>query len=248
MNTVNEEVVLYETAGGIASVTMHRPQFHNAQNAAMLHALDAAFQRAMDDPHVKVIVLRGAGRHFSVGHETAPLDHAHAPQHPHPGQAGEHDCYLAMCRRWRALPKPTIAMVQGACIAGGLMLAWACDLIFASEDAFFSDPAAGRAGPSVAYFAHACEFNSRIAKEFLLLGERMNALRAHQMGMVNRVVPRPFLEEQTYCIARRIAQMPAAGVALVKRTINDAEDWQGKHPAINAAFAWDTAETPSYSA
>lgn len=228
MNTANEEAVLYAAAGGVASVTMNRPQFHNALNAEMLHALDAAFQRAMDDPHVKVIVLRGAGTHFSVGHETGTLSQ------DQPGGQGD---YLAMCRRWRALPKPTIAMIQGACTAGGLMLAWSCDLILASEDAFFSDPFVRGGVPDAAYCAHACEFNPRIAKEFLLLGERMHALRAHQMGMVNRVLPRPFLEEQTYCIARRIAHMPAPGVALAKRTINAAEDRQGRRTEMPAVFA-----------
>src|SRR5437899_6562223 len=64
-----EEVVLYEVNDGIATVTMHRPEFHNAQNSKMTYALDAAFRRAVDDDAVKVIVLRGAGKHFSAGHD-----------------------------------------------------------------------------------------------------------------------------------------------------------------------------------
>ncbi|MBZ4359035.1 enoyl-CoA hydratase, partial [Mycobacterium tuberculosis] len=90
--------------------------------------------------------------------------------------------YLGMCRRWRDLPKPTIAMVQGACIAGGRMLAWVCDLIVASEDAFFADPVVRMGFPGVEYFAHAYELNPRIAKEFLCRGERVPAERAYQMG------------------------------------------------------------------
>ncbi len=85
------------------------------------------------------------------------------------------------------------------------MLAWVCDLIVASEDAFFQDPVVRMGIPGVEYFAHAFEMHPRIAKEFLLLGERMPAMRAYELGMVNRVVPREALEQQTLDIARRIA-------------------------------------------
>jgi enoyl-CoA hydratase len=249
---VAKEVVQYRVEEGIATVTMHRPEYHNAQNSQMTYALDAAFRRAADDDEVKVIVLRGAGKHFSAGHDIGTpgrdinqsfertslwYDHVNKPG----GEflyAREQEVYLGMCRRWRELPKPTIAMVHGACVAGGLMLAWVCDLIVASEDAFFSDPVVRMGIPGVEYFAHPYELHPRIAKEFLFLGDRMNAQRAYQMGMVNRVVPRDFLEEETYCVARRIAQMPRLGLALTKQAINHVEDLQGKRSAMDAAFAW----------
>ena len=257
MNTIQgeniaDDVVQYQVSEGVASVTMHRPEYHNAQNSKMTYALDAAFRRATDDDEVKVIVLRGAGKHFSAGHdigtpgrdinqtfERASLwyDHVNKPG----GEflyAREQEVYLGMCRRWRDLPKPTIAMVQGACIAGGLMLAWVCDLIVASEDAYFADPVVRMGIPGVEYFAHAYELNPRIAKEFLFLGERMKADRAYQMGMVNRVVHRDHLEDETYAIARRIAQMPRMGLTLTKQAINHVEELQGKRSAMDAAFAW----------
>ena len=110
----------------------------------------------------------------------------------------EQELYLGMCRRWRELPKPTIAMVQGACIAGGLMLAWVCDLIVAADDAFFADPVVKMGIPGVEYFAHPLRDEpAPVAKEFLFLGERMTAdARATQIGMVNRVVPRDALERR----------------------------------------------------
>ncbi|HYD62899.1 MAG TPA: enoyl-CoA hydratase [Noviherbaspirillum sp.] len=252
-NSANEDdVVLYNVADGIASITMHRPEYHNAQNSKMTYALDAAFRRAADDDSVKVIVLRGSGKHFSAGHDIGTpgrdihqsfernslwYDHVDKPG----GEflyAREQEVYLGMCRRWRELPKPTIAMVQGACIAGGLMLAWVCDLIVAAEDAFFSDPVVRMGIPGVEYFAHAFELHPRVAKEFLFLGERMSAQRACQMGMVNRVVPAEFLEEETYCIAKRIAQMPRLGLALTKQAVNHVEELRGKRTAMDAAFAW----------
>ncbi|MDH4565009.1 MULTISPECIES: enoyl-CoA hydratase [unclassified Pseudomonas] len=244
------EVVQYEVQGPLALVTMYRPEYHNAQNSRMTYALDAAFKRACDDDNVKVIVLRGAGKHFSAGHDIGTpgrdvnqsfertslwYDHVNKPG----GEflyAREQEVYLGMCRRWRDMPKPTIAMVQGACIAGGLMLAWVCDLIIASEDAYFSDPVVRMGIPGVEYFAHVHELNPRIAKEFLFLGERMGAERAYQMGMVNKVVPRDVLEDVTLDVARRIAQMPRMGLQLTKQAVNNAEDLMGKRATMDMVF------------
>ena len=150
----------------------------------------------------------------------------------------EQEVYLGMCRRWHDIPKPTIAMVQGACIAGGLMLAWVCDLIVASDDAFFQDPVVRMGIPGVEYFAHAHELNPRIAKEFLYLGERMPADRAYQMGMVNRVVPRAELEQRTYEWAAKIAQQPRMGLALTKTVINRVEELQGLRTTMDVAFGY----------
>ena len=250
-NDKNEaEVVLYEMRDAVAIVTMNRPEYHNAQNSQMTYAVDAAFRRACDDDEVKVIVLRGAGKHFSAGHDIGTpgrdvdktfdraslwYDHTNKPG----GEflyAREQEVYLGMCRRWREMPKPTIAMVQGACIAGGLMLAWVCDLIVASEDAYFADPVVRMGIPGVEYFAHVHELNPRIAKEFLFLGERMPAPRAYQMGMLNRVVTRDELEQQTLDIAGRIAQMPRLGLQLSKQAVNNAEDLMGKRATMDMVF------------
>ncbi|CAG9176849.1 enoyl-CoA hydratase [Cupriavidus pinatubonensis] len=244
--------VLYHVADGIATVTMNRPQYHNAQNSKMTYALDEAYRRAASDDAVKVIVLRGAGKHFSAGHDIGTpgrdinesfertslwYDHVNKPG----GEflyAREQEVYLGMCRRWRELPKPTIAMVHGACIAGGLMLAWVCDLIVASDDAFFADPVVRMGIPGVEYFAHPYELHPRIAKEFLFLGERMSAERAERMGMVNRVVSRDALEDTVYGMAAKVAQMPRLGLTLTKQAVNHVEDLQGKRTAMDAVFAW----------
>ena len=250
--TPAEDVVLYEVRDGIATLTMNRPRYHNAQNSKMTYALDAGFRRAVDDDEVKVIVLRGAGKNFSGGHDIGtPERDAHLSFEremlwpDHVGKPGaefqlvrEQEVYLGMCRRWRDVPKPTIAMVQGACIAGGLMLAWVCDLIVASDDAWFSDPVVKMNIPGVEYFAHGYELNPRIAKEFLFLGDKMTAERAYQMGMVNKVVAREQLEEATYAMAARIAQQPRMALLLVKQSLNHVEDLQGKRAAMDAAFGW----------
>ena len=161
--------ILYEMADGVAWITMNRPGFNNAQNGQMTYALVDAFNRAVQDDNVRCIVLGGNGKHFSAGHDigTPGRDvHKHfenrlmVPGHVNKPAAEllytrEQEQYLGMCRRWRDVPKPTIAMVQGACIAGGLMLAWVCDLIVATDDAFFQDPVNRMGIPGVEYFAHA---------------------------------------------------------------------------------------------
>ena len=146
------------------------------------------------------------------------------------------EVYLGMCRRWRELPKPVVAMVQGACIAGGLMLAWVCDLIVAADDAFFADPVVRMGIPGVEYFAHPWVLGPRFAKEVLFTGGRFTAERAYQVGMVNRVVPRAGLEAATFALAEEIAAMPPFGLALAKRAVNQCEDQMGLRPGMDSVF------------
>ncbi|GAA3455503.1 enoyl-CoA hydratase [Dactylosporangium matsuzakiense] len=247
----DDDVVLYRTDGPVAVVTMHRPQYRNAQNSAMTYALDDAFSRAAADDDVKVIVLAGAGEHFSAGHDIGTpgrdidtsFERRAGLWWDHVGKEGaesryarESEVYLGMCRRWRELPKPTIAMVQGACIAGGLMLAWCCDLVVAADNAFFADPVVRMGIPGVEYFAHPWVMGPRYAKEFLFLGERVHADRALALGMVNRVVPRDELEASTMDIANRIAAMPRLGLALTKKAVNQAEDLMGLRAGMDSVF------------
>jgi enoyl-CoA hydratase len=242
--------VLYEVDGAVAWITMNRPDFHNAQNGQMTYALDDAFNRAVQDDAVRAIVLAGNGKHFSAGHDIGtPGRDLHKPfenrlmvqGHVNKPAAEllytrEQEQYLGMCRRWRDISKPTVAMVQGACIAGGLMLAWVCDLIVASEDAFFQDPVNRMGIPGVEYFAHGFELPPRVAKEFLLLGERMPAQRAYQFGMVNKVVPRDELRAATAAWAAKLAAQPRLGNWLTKQALNHVEELRGKRSAMDAVF------------
>lgn len=245
------DVVTYEQHGPIALVTMNRPRYRNAQNSAMTYALDDAFYRAAADDEVKVVILAGAGDHFSAGHDIGTpgrdidksfdrraglwWDHVNK-QGVESRYARESEVYLGMCRRWRELPKPTIAMVQGACIAGGLMLAWCCDLIVAADDAFFADPVVRMGIPGVEYFAHPWVMGPRFAKEFLYTGDRVDARRALELGMVNRVVPRERLRDETFALAERISRMPRLGLALTKKAVNQAEDLMGMRAGMDSVF------------
>jgi enoyl-CoA hydratase len=250
-NGTGSEVVRYQVRDHTAVITLNRPRYRNAQNSAMTYALDAAFTAAVSDDAVGVIVLGGAGDHFSAGHDIGTpgrdidvsFDRRAVMWWDHVGRPGadnryarEMEVYLGMCRRWREIPKPTIAMVQGACIAGGLMLAWICDLIVASDDAFFADPVVRMGIPGVEYFAHPWVVGPRFAKEMLFTGDRFTAARAYELGMVSRVVPRSELAETTFALADRIAAMPAFGLALAKRAVNQCEDQMGMRNGMDSTF------------
>ncbi|MBP6111404.1 MAG: enoyl-CoA hydratase [Sphingobium sp.] len=247
---VNPRFVSYRVMDGVAWIMLNRPEVSNSQNYRMLNELDDQFRRAVDDDAVKCIVLGGEGKHFSAGHDLgSPEKDKHMERErkllwpSHLGRQGaegqyilEQDAYLGLCRRWQEIPKPMIAMVQGACIAGGLMLAWVCDLIIAADNAFFQDPVVRMGVPGVEYFAHAFELPPRVARELLLLGERMPAERAYQLGMVNRIVPHGELRQEVERIAKDLGSRPAFGITLTKQAINHVEELRGKRAAMDSVF------------
>ena len=247
-----ENPILYEVVDKVAYITLNRPTYHNSQNSQMLYALDDAFYKAVGDDGVKVIVLKGNGKHFSAGHDigtpgrdfTIGREDRRTMIYNHDNKPGaekafirEYEVYLGFCNRWRDIPKPTIAQVHGGCIAGGLMLAWVCDLIIASDTAFFQDPVVQMGFPGVEYFAHPYELNVRMAKEFLLLGERWSADRALSAGMINRVVPVDELESNVTETALKIASQPRLAALLVKQACNHVENLQNKKNAMDGIYA-----------
>jgi enoyl-CoA hydratase len=228
--------VLYDVSDKIATITLNRPEVANAQNAELLDELDAAWTRAATDEDVVVIVLRGEGRHFSAGHDLT--DRWPAPKEITLEWIYQTESrrYLEYSLRWRNTPKPSIAAVQGRCIAGGLLLCWPCDLIVAAEDALFSDPVVLMGIGGVEYHGHTWELGPRKAKEILFTGRPVTAAEAEQVGMVNQVVPRDRLDESVRELAARIAEMPPFGLRQAKRAVNQTLDVQGFYAAIQSVF------------
>lgn len=233
---------------GVARITLAREETRNAQDYLMLHEIDKAFQQATTDDDIKVIVLAADGPHFSSGHDlTNTATGAHFEPHcmtggyGQPGQAGgmanEEEFYLGMCWRWRNVPKPTIAQVQGKVIAGGLMLVWPMDIIIASQDATFSDPTVAFAVNGHEYHTHTWELGARKAKEMLFRSTSLTAHECERLGMINHVVERDDLETFTLAMAGEIAQRPAFGLKLAKLSVNGALEAQGQFIALRHAFA-----------
>lgn len=243
------DTLIYEKPEeAIARIWLNRPETRNSQDTHLLYELNDAFDAAMADDEVKVVILAGKGPHFSAGHdlkETNPErgDHKRVGTWSAGNWDGaeayycrEKEIYEGFCRRWRDLSKPTIASVQGKAIAGGLMLIWPCDFVIASDDATFQDNTMFMGIPGVEYFAHTWELGIRKAKEFLMTGQPITAAEAQAAGMVNRVVPRSALEEETLNFARSIADKPSFALKLAKDAINAAFHAQGFENVQRAAF------------
>ena len=234
-------------ADRVAWITLTRPEAANAQDYLMLSELNEAFDRAARDDEVRVIVLAADGKHFSSGHDLRDdpdmddFDPVGTQCHfDAPGAEGymarEAEMYVGLCWRWRNLPKPTIASVQGKVIAGGLMLVWPMDLIVCSDDATFSDPVVAFGVNGHEYFVHPYEAGQRLAKDMLFTGRAITADEALQHGMVNRVVPRDDLETETLTLAAHIAKRPMFGLTLAKQSVNNSMDAMGMYTSIQSAF------------
>ena len=237
------DFILYEVVERVAVITLNRPDRRNAQNPQLLRELDRAWEMAAEDKEVRVIVVKANGPHFSAGHDiSASRDRAIVSEIDiaNDGLASlynwERKHYLGFSRKWRDIPKPSIAAVQGACIAGGLMLCWPCDLIVAAENARFSDPVVRMGIGGVEYHGHTWELGPRKAKEILFTGRAMTADEVERTGMVNRVVPRDKLDEETLELAKQIAKMPPFALRQAKRAVNQTLDVQGFYAAIQSVF------------
>jgi enoyl-CoA hydratase len=234
--------LLQAQTGAVRTITTNRPDVLNAQSRILLEELDDAFNRAVDDEQVRVIILAGAGKHFSAGHDLGSPQEMEDQKKTalEPGFKGEYrriyDRFYENTMRWRDLPKPTIAQVQGYCIMGGMMIASACDLIVASDDAQFADRAVRWGGAHVQYFSMPWELGPRKAKEFLFTGDFFTAQQAADAGLVNRVVPRAKLEEETMKLAQQIAERDPFALKFAKASVNETMDAQGFRAAMEGAF------------
>lgn len=229
--------LLTEQIGPVRRITLNRAEMRNAQSQQMLDELDTAFEAARLDSATRVVVLAANGPHFSAGHDLKQAQAERAEFTVEERWAYEEQRYFGYCMRIWDFPKPTIAQVQGGCIAAGLMLANMCDLIVASEDAFFSDPVTHTMGAaSLEVLIHPWVLGLRQAKEMLFTGERISAQQAKEFGMVNRVVANDRLGEDTLALAQRIAKAPPFAMQLLKKSLNRSMDVQGMRQALSAHF------------
>jgi len=235
------ETVGYVVEGAVATITMNRPDAANALNAQMITELDAALDLVEADDAVSVVVLNANGRHFCAGHDLKELfegtEHWAAMRATPEGKLHhEQVMYFDKCVRLRDLPKITIASVQGACSAAGLMLAAMCDLIVAAEDARFSNPVLRMSGVGVELLVEPWELGPRKAKEFLLLAQTLSGVEAERYGLVNRVVSAEQLAAETAEMAAQVALVPAITARAIKDSINHLVDGQGQRESWRYHF------------
>ena len=233
--------IAYEVDSAVATITLRRPEVANALDSATIDELDAALDHADGDDAVRVVVLAAEGKHFCSGHDLNELFEGSDPWSAMRSTAEgklrhEQVMYFDRCVRLRDFRKPTIAAVQGACSAAGLMLACMCDLIVAADDARFSNPVLRMSGAGVELLVEPWEMGPRKAKEFLLCATTLTAAEAERYGLVNRVVPREELAVAARAMAEEVTLVPPVTAQAVKGSINAMVDRMGQRDSWRHHF------------
>ncbi len=243
-----QRMLYEEVEPDIVKIMMNRPEIRNAQDPLMFAEMADAFIRADLDEDVRVIIFGGTGKDFSAGHDMSGTGQP-APDDTIIGRAlktkltgtemrikRETYIFWRQCMDIRNVSKPTIAMVQGTCAAGGWMNAAVCDLIVCSEDARFINPVVRMTPAGGEILMEAFDLGFRRAKHHLWTGEPITAQEGYRLGFVCKVVPREKLEEETLALARQIALNQPVSVSLVKKSINMAQEFAGLRNAWEYHF------------
>ncbi len=220
---MTEPLILTEAVHGIVTLTLNRPASCNALSCAMLAALRAEFGRLTEDRTARVVILRGAGKAFCAGHDLKEMQAARAGADK--GRAffgGLFDQCAEVMQMIPALPQPVIAEVQGIATAAGCQLVASCDLAVAAEGARF-----GVNGVNIGLFcstpmvALSRNVPRKVAFEMLTTGQFIDAARAMEVGLVNRVVAAEHLREETAALAATLAAKLNAAVRIGKSAFYD---------------------------
>lgn len=220
---MSDDLLLLTQHGETATITLNRPEIHNAFNGALIAALTRELKLLADDDDVRVVVLAARGKSFCAG---ADLNYMR-------GMAGnseaknftDAEALAEMLHLLHALPKPTIALVQGAAIAGGVGLMSACDIAIAAENATFSI-AEVRLGliPSVISPFVINAIGARRASRYFLTGERFDAAEAERIGLVHDVVPDEALQVRGDALVKQLLQGGPQAQAEIKSLIDAVRD------------------------
>jgi 2-(1,2-epoxy-1,2-dihydrophenyl)acetyl-CoA isomerase len=233
---LSHETVSWERDGAIGRITLDRPDSLNAWNRALSIELGGLIETRCADPSVRAVTITGAGRAFSSGVDLRAAVDPH-PDDGHPDVLRElREAYHPIIVGVRALEKPVIASVNGPAVGIGCSLALACDLVLCCESAYFElafvniglMPDGGATA-----FAPAAVGKAR-AFEMALLGERVDAARALEWGLVNEVHPDARLGAATDALARRLAAGPTRSYAASKRALN-----RTLHPDLDAQLEFE---------
>jgi enoyl-CoA hydratase len=254
-----EELVLYAVEDRyVATITLNRPDKLNALDDAVYEAMLEAFDRALEDDDVKVVILRGAGSSFCTGHDLTQVSSVYKdwvvpPSGEKPKRRPSQRSRLItdrrrMHERWYKIfnfPKVTIAQIHGYCIEGGANIALLCDISIAAEDAVFSYKgqrlAAGGASTLMMHLSNLIGYKR--ARELILTGRDVSGAEAAKIGLVNQAVPPEDLENTTRSMARRIAGMPRDAIVVGKFYTSLAYDMMGLNGTFNAFSIGHTLAT-----
>lgn len=242
---MTENIVLYETDGNIATITMNRPEKLNAISPALRGGVSDALIRADDDAAISVVILRAEGRSFCVGYD---IDSDSPEREAKRYDALKWHASLTEDLNFEMIPwymrKPVIASVQGHALGGGCELTMFCDVTIAADNALFGEPEIhfSNVGPAIVM---PWMIGYKKARELLYLGDMIDAQEALSLGMINRIVPLDELEEKTLRFAKRLALISPEALEYTKLAINRGADVAGFRGAMQAGL--DTV-APLYAA
>lgn len=226
--------LVVERSDHVVSIVLDRPEKRNALNDLALARLGDELRAAAYDTSVHVLVLRGNGDHFCAGFD---LDTVRAEELSEDRMRREREQLFDQALLLRDLPMPTVAVVQGACVAAGLLLSQMCDLVIASDDAFFYNPLPRMGGVGLELLIEPWDMGVRKAKRYLFTGERIPADVALELGMITDLTTRERLSDDAEALTSRIAAMPPVTLSLLKRSLNHTQDLMGMRDALEYHFA-----------
>jgi len=208
---------------GVATVTFNRPEVNNAYNDDLIAGLLGAMDALGNEPSLRVIVLRGAGKHFQAGADLKWIRAVAARSHAD-NVAASRDTATAV-RRLNELPVPTVALVQGGCFGGGTGIVAACDVVIAADNAVFSiaETRWGLMG-GIILPQLADAIGVRQVRRYAQTGERFDAVEARRIGLAHQVVP--------------LAELEAAGERVVDQLLQNAPEANAQTKGVALDFAW----------
>lgn len=226
-----DDVLIERVDGRVAILTLNRPDSLNALDATLMRRLVDGVQRVAEDAAISCVVLTGAGRGFCSGGDVRSISKARDSDASEPGPRGSIESRTRWLRRsveaarlLHEMPKPVIAMINGACAGAGLSLAAACDFRFAAASAKFlpAFTANGMPGDYGGSWLWPRILGDARARQLYLIDEKRDADAALAFGLVDRVYPDSELETETMALAARLAALPPGGLAYAKNNLNAA--------------------------
>ncbi len=237
------ETLTADSADGVCTITMNRPDVYNALNDRLTFELQDALKGAERDDDVRAVILTGSGKAFCSGQDLRDLKEKYVPGYVPRFGDDLRKRYNPIARRLREMEKPVIAAVNGVAAGAGMSFALACDVRIASAAASFIEVFinVGLVPDSGSTFTLPRLVGMSKAMELCFTGDKVTAEEALRIGLVSRVVPPEQLMEEARKLARKLTALPARGIALTKRLINQSYDNDLATQLEAEAFAQETA-------
>lgn len=266
------ENILVETEGAVATITLNRPEKLNAISNGMRDDLESALRQLNPGDAVRVIRIRGAGRAFCPGYDLSPRPGGYArgstaaagpaegsdPTDRGAAELGESSIALDReglrdsAERWLRMwnyRKPIVAQIHRYCLAGGLDLIGACDIVFAAEGTLLGHPASRALGIPPTLGMLPAKIGAAKTKELMFTGDSIDAAEAERLGLVNHVVPADELDQRTMEFCQRVAMVPLDALTVHKHATNRWMELAGVRSAVLETADWDAVYhlTPSFA-